>query len=195
MSAQAVRAVFLDRDGVLNDPAPDPVDGRFESPLHASDVVLAEGAIEGCRMLHDAGFLLLVASNQPAAAKAKATRQQLREVHDRVVSLLAAGGVTIDDWRYCLHHPQATVPELHGDPCGCRKPAPGMLLELAQAHAVDLAASWMVGDSDADIGAGIAAGCRTALVAHPASAHRRTGHPTPAALAPNLSPAAALICS
>ncbi len=190
-----MRAVFLDRDGVLNDPAPDPVDGRFESPLHASDVVLAEGAIEGCRMLHDAGFLLLVASNQPAAAKAKATRQQLREVHDRVVSLLAAGGVTIDDWRYCLHHPHATVPELRGDPCGCRKPAPGMLLELAQAHAVDLASSWMVGDSDADIGAGIAAGCRTALVAHPASAHRRTGHPTPAALAPNLSPAAALICS
>jgi len=189
------RAVFLDRDGVLNDPALDPVDGRLESPLRAEDVVLAEGAIEGCRMLHDAGFLLLVASNQPAAAKAKATREQLHEVHDRVVCLLAAGGVTIDDWRYCLHHPQATVPELRGDPCGCRKPAPGMLLELAQVHAVDLQASWMVGDSDADIGAGIAAGCRTALVQHPGSAHRRTGRLTPAALAPNLSPAAALICS
>ena len=88
------RAVFLDRDGVLNDPALDPVDGRFESPLRAADVVLAEGAIEGCRMLRDAGFLLLVASNQPAAAKAKATREQLREVHERVVELLAAGGVT-----------------------------------------------------------------------------------------------------
>jgi D-glycero-D-manno-heptose 1,7-bisphosphate phosphatase len=189
------RAVFLDRDGVLNDPALDPVDGCFESPLCADDVVLAEGAIEGCRMLHDAGFLLLVASNQPAAAKAKATREQLREVHERVVSLLSAGGVTIDDWRYCLHHPAAIVAELHGDPCGCRKPAPGMLLELARTHTVDLSASWMVGDSDADIGAGIAAGCRTALIEHPASAHRRTGHLAPAALAPNLSPAAALICS
>jgi D-glycero-D-manno-heptose 1,7-bisphosphate phosphatase len=189
------RAVFLDRDGVLNDPALDPVDGRFESPLHAAEVVLAEGALDGCRMLREAGFLLLVASNQPAAAKGKATREQLREVHDRVVSLLAAGGVTIDDWRYCLHHPAATVAQLRGDPCGCRKPAPGMLLALAQAHAVDLPASWMVGDSDADIGAGIAAGCRTALVEHPASAHRRTGRPAPAALAPNLSPAAAFICS
>lgn len=189
------RAVFLDRDGVLNDPALDPVDGRLESPLRAEDVVLAEGAIEGCRMLREAGFLLLVASNQPAAAKAKATREQLREVHDRVVGLLAAGGVTIDDWRYCLHHPEAIVPELRGDPCGCRKPAPGMLLELAQVHGVDLPASWMVGDSDADIGAGIAAGCRTALVQHPGSAHRRTGHLAPAALAPNLSPAAARICS
>ena len=189
------RAVFLDRDGVLNDPALDPVDGRFESPLRAEDVVLAEGAIEGCRMLRDAGFLLLVASNQPAAAKAKATREQLREVHERVVALLADGGVSIDDWRYCLHHPQASVPELRGDPCGCRKPAPGMLLELARAHAVDLKASWMVGDSDADIDAGIAAGCRTALIEHPASAHRRTGRCAPAALAPNLSPAAAFICS
>jgi D-glycero-D-manno-heptose 1,7-bisphosphate phosphatase len=188
-------AVFLDRDGVLNDPALDPVDGVCESPLHAADVVLAEGALEGCRTLRDGGFLLLVASNQPAAAKGKATREQLREVHERVVSLLAAGGVTIDGWRYCLHHPQASVPELRGDPCGCRKPSPGMLLALADAHAVDLPASWMVGDSDADIGAGIAAGCRTALVEHPASAHRRTGHPAPAALAPNLSPAAAFICS
>jgi D-glycero-D-manno-heptose 1,7-bisphosphate phosphatase len=189
------RAVFLDRDGVLNDPVPDPTDGRPESPLRAADVVLAEGAVEGCRMLREAGFLLLVASNQPAAAKGKATREQLREVHDRVVDLLTAGGVTIDDWRYCLHHPEATVAELRGDPCGCRKPAPGMLLELAEAHAVDLAASWMVGDSDADTGAGIAAGCRTVLVEHPGSAHRRTRRPEPAALAANLSPAAAFICS
>ena len=146
-------------------------------------------------MLRDAGFLLLVVSNQPGAAKGKATREQLREVHDRVAWLLTVGGVAIDGWRYCLHHPQATVPELRGDPCGCRKPSPGMLLELADAYAVDLPASWMVGDSDADIGAGIAAGCRTALVAHPASAHRRSGRLTPAALAPNLSPAAAFICS
>jgi D-glycero-D-manno-heptose 1,7-bisphosphate phosphatase len=189
------RAVFLDRDGVLNDPALDPVDGRLESPLHAADVVLAEGALEGCRTLRDGGFLLLVASNQPAAAKGKATRDDLRGVHERVVSLLTAAGVTIDDWRYCLHHPQATDPELLGDPCGCRKPAPGMLLDLAQAHGIDLAASWMVGDSDGDIGAGLAAGCSTVLIEHPGSAHRRTGQPAPAALARNLSRAAAFICS
>jgi histidinol-phosphate phosphatase family protein len=146
-------------------------------------------------MLRDAGFLLLVASNQPAAAKGKATRAALREVHERVAGLLAAGGITIDDWRYCLHHPEASVLELRGDPCGCRKPAPGMLLELAQAHAVDLAASWMVGDSDADVGAGIAAGCSSVLIEHPGSAHRRSGRPEPAELAPNLFPAAAFICS
>ena len=118
-------------------------------------------------MLRDAGFLLLVASNQPAAAKAKATREQLGEVHDRVVSLLAAGGVTIDDWRYCLHHPQATVPELRGDPCGCRKPAPGMLLELA-AGARGRPRGQLDGRRQRRrYRCGIAAGCRTALVAAP----------------------------
>jgi D-glycero-D-manno-heptose 1,7-bisphosphate phosphatase len=189
------RAVFLDRDGVLNDPVVDPVDRRPESPLRAADVVLAEGAVAGCKALRAAGFALLVASNQPAAAKGKATRADLDGVHLRVVSLLTEAGVTIDDWRYCLHHPQATDPELLGDPCGCRKPAPGMLLDLAAAHDVDLAASWMVGDSDGDIGAGLAAGCRTVLIEHPGSAHRRTGQPVPAALARNLSAAATFICS
>ena len=187
------RAVFLDRDGVLNDPVIDPVDGRPESPLRAADVVLAEGAIEGCQALRAAGFLLVVVSNQPGAAKGKATRDELREVHERVVSLLTAAGVTIDDWRYCLHHPEAVDPELRGDPCGCRKPAPGMLLDLAREHAIDLPASWMVGDSDADVGAGLAAGCSTVLIEHPGSAHRRSGQAQPAVLARNLSVAATLI--
>jgi D-glycero-D-manno-heptose 1,7-bisphosphate phosphatase len=101
--------------------------------------------------------------------------------------------VTIDDWRYCLHHPEAVDPELRGDPCGCRKPAPGMLLDLAREHAIDLPASWMVGDSDGDIGAGLAAGCSTVLIEHPGSAHRRSGQAQPAVLARNLSVAATLI--
>jgi D-glycero-D-manno-heptose 1,7-bisphosphate phosphatase len=188
-------AVFLDRDGVLNDPVLDPVDGRPESPLRAEDVVLAEGAVEGCLQLREQGFLLLVASNQPAAAKGKATLAGLRAVHDRVVFLLTAAGVTIDDWRYCFHHPQATDPALLGDPCGCRKPAPGMLLDLAAAHDVDLAASWMVGDSDGDVEAGLAAGCRTVLIEHPGSSHRRTGRTASAPLARNLSSAATFIGS
>lgn len=188
-------AVFLDRDGVLNDPVLDPVDGRPESPLRAEDVVLAAGAVEGCLRLREQGFLLLVASNQPAAAKGKATLAGLRAVHDRVAALLAAEGVAIDDWRYCFHHPRATDPALLGDPCGCRKPAPGMLLDLAAAHDVDLAASWMVGDSDGDVEAGLAAGCRTVLIEHPGSAHRRTGKTRSAPLARNLSSAAAFIGS
>jgi D-glycero-D-manno-heptose 1,7-bisphosphate phosphatase len=185
-------AVLLDRDGVLNDPVLDPVDGRPESPLRPQDVRLAEGAADGARALQAAGRLLIVVSNQPGAAKGKATLDDLWAVHERVVALLAAEGVAIPDWRYCHHHPEAVVPGLRG-PCPCRKPAPGMLLDAAAAHGVDLATSWMVGDSDADIGAGRAAGCRTLLIEHPGSAHRRSGNPPADASARNLSAAAAFI--
>jgi D-glycero-D-manno-heptose 1,7-bisphosphate phosphatase len=191
-------AVFLDRDGVLNDPVADPVDGRPESPLRADDVVLAPGAVAGCRALRERGFLLLLASNQPAAAKGKATLRDLEAVHERVLGLLADGGVALDGWRYCFHHPAATEPALLGDPCGCRKPAPGMVLALAEAHDVDLDASFLVGDTDADLGAGAAAGVRTVLVAHPGSEHRRgrvADVPEPWARAADLAAAALLIGS
>jgi D-glycero-D-manno-heptose 1,7-bisphosphate phosphatase len=73
----------------------------------------------------------------------------------------------------CLHHPDGVVAELSG-PCECRKPAPGMLLDAARELGLDLDRSWMVGDTDADIEAGRAAGCRTALIVHPGSAHKRS---------------------
>jgi D-glycero-D-manno-heptose 1,7-bisphosphate phosphatase len=186
------RAVFLDRDGVLNDPVLDPTDGRPESPLRAQDVVLAEGAVEGCRVLHAAGFLLVVASNQPAAAKGKTTPEELWAIHECVVGMLTAEGVAIDDWRYCFHHPQATDPALRG-PCDCRKPAPGMLLAAGADHGIDLAASWMVGDSDGDVEAGRAAGCETVLVEHPGSAHRRSGNARATGVVRNLDAAATFI--
>lgn len=186
------RAVFLDRDGVLNDPVFDPADGRPESPLRAADIVLADGAVEGCRLLRDAGFLLVVVSNQPGAAKGKTTLDELWAIHERVVALLAEQDITIDEWRYCHHHPEATVAELRG-PCDCRKPEPGMLLAAATTHGIDLAASWMVGDSDGDIEAGRRAGCRTVLIEHPGSAHRRLGGVRPDEVARDLSAAAKVI--
>lgn len=172
------RVVILDRDGVLNDPVVDPVDGRPESPLHAADVRLAAGAVEGCRLLLEGGWTLAVASNQPAAAKGKTTLAELRAVHERVVELLAEGGVEIGVWRYCHHHPQATDPALRAD-CACRKPRPGMLVSILEELGVGADAAWMVGDSDADAGAAAALGMRFALVEHPGSVHRRTSGDAP----------------
>jgi D-glycero-D-manno-heptose 1,7-bisphosphate phosphatase len=185
-------AVFLDRDGVINDPAHDPVDGTAESPHRPQDVVLADGAVAGLRSLRDARFILVVVSNQPSAAKGKATLTDLRAVHERVVALLQAEGIAIDDWRYCFHHPAGVVPELTGV-CACRKPSPGMLLDAAGAHAIDLAASWIVGDSDADVEAGRAAGTGAILVEHPDSAHRRSGDSAADAQVRNLSEGAAFV--
>lgn len=186
------KAVFLDRDGVLNDPVHDPHDGRPESPLRADDVVLADGAVDGCLALEKAGFTLAVVSNQPGAAKGKASLADLSDVHGRVAELLTDAGVLISDWRYCHHHPEAVDPKLRG-PCDCRKPAPGMLLAAASAGGYDLGQSWMVGDSDGDIEAGQRAGCRTVLVEHPGSGHRRSDASIPTARVRNLRDGAAFI--
>jgi D-glycero-D-manno-heptose 1,7-bisphosphate phosphatase len=91
-----------------------------------------------------------------------------------VLDLLGREGVVPDAIRCCFHHPKATVPELR-QTCKCRKPAPGMLLDAAAELDVDLRASWMIGDTDGDVAAGAAAGCRTVLIAAPGSRHKRSG--------------------
>jgi D-glycero-D-manno-heptose 1,7-bisphosphate phosphatase len=185
-------AVFLDRDGVINEPSWDPADGRYESPTDPRDVALADGAVEGLRALTAEGYVTVAVSNQPAAAKGKASLEDLKTVHERIVDLLAAAGLALDDWRYCFHHPDAVVPELR-DACACRKPEPGLLLAAAQAHGIVLDASWMVGDSTTDVVAGRRAGCRTVLVEHPRSGHRRDKDVIADANVRNLAAAAAFM--
>jgi D-glycero-D-manno-heptose 1,7-bisphosphate phosphatase len=165
-------AVFLDRDGVLNDLVPDPDSGVPESPLQIGQVRLMPGAVAAAESLARAGYVLVCVSNQPAAAKGKVSVSQLLAVHEQVITLLRREGLTLAAWRLCLHHIDGVVPELCG-PCACRKPEPGMLLDLAAALNIDLARSWMVGDTDADMQAGKAVGCRTMLIRHPGSIHKR----------------------
>jgi len=179
-------AVFVDRDGVVNEGVPDPDSGALESPLRVGDVRLLPGVSSALRALADAGFLLVCVSNQPAAAKSKMTVAEVRAVHGRVLELLALEGARIDASYLCPHHPEGVVAALAG-PCGCRKPAPGMLLEAADALGLDLAASWMLGDTDTDIAAGASAGCRTVLIEYPGSAHKRVGAASPDLLAADLA--------
>jgi D-glycero-D-manno-heptose 1,7-bisphosphate phosphatase len=183
-------AAFLDRDGVLNALVPDPSSGRPESPLRADDVRLLPGVAAAADELTRAGYALVCVSNQPAAAKGKVSVEQLHAVHARVLDLLGREGVRLDASRLCLHHPEGVVGELSG-PCDCRKPAPGMLLDAARALGLDLAASWMLGDTDTDVAAGRAAGCRTVLIEHHASAHKRGGGTNPDLIAADLPEAVA----
>jgi len=165
-------AIFLDRDGVLNELVADPVSGAPESPLAVEQVRLMPGAAAAAARLSRAGYLLVCVSNQPAAAKGRVPVAQLLAVHERVSTLLAEEGVSLAASRLCLHHEDGAVPGLSG-PCACRKPAPGMLLDAAATLGLDLGVSWMVGDTSADIAAGRAAGCRTLLIRNPASVHKR----------------------
>ena len=152
------RAVFIDRDGtiILND-------GDLGDP---GRVELLPGAADGMRAMREAGYALVVVTNQGGVARGKydeaavhATHERLEQVLRRVTGLPAV----VDAFYFCPFHPEGTV-ERYRREHPWRKPAPGMLLEAAQAHGLDLAASWMVGDQERDAQAGAAAGCRSILL-------------------------------
>lgn len=185
-------AVLLDRDGVLNEARPDPGSGVMESPLNVQDVRLLPGVPAALGELARVGFALVCVSNQPAAAKGKVTVTELCAIHDRVLELLAAEGARLDASYLCPHHPEGIVRGLTMR-CACRKPAPGMLREAGVALELDLRASWMLGDTDADVSAGQGAGSRTALIEYPGTAHKRSGESSPDLLAADLPDAAAQV--
>lgn len=148
-------AVFLDKDGTLVDDVPYNVDPAL--------IRLTRGAGEGLRMLRDAGFRLFVVSNQSGVARGYFAEEALGPVEARVRELLRSEGVEIEAFRWCPHHPNGAV-DRYRTACDCRKPRPGMITSLAAEHGIDLARSWMVGDTPADVQAGRLAGCRTILV-------------------------------
>lgn len=165
-------AVFLDRDGVLNELVADPLSGRGESPLTLEQVRLSPGSAAAAARLARAGYALVCVSNQPAAAKGSVSIERLLAVHERVLWLLAEEGVRLDASFLCPHHPEGVIAAL-SIPCDCRKPGSGMLRAAAATLAIDLKRSWMVGDTDTDVIAGEGAGCGTVLIRNAHSIHKR----------------------
>jgi D-glycero-D-manno-heptose 1,7-bisphosphate phosphatase len=161
------KAAFIDRDGVLNEMVYDADHGLMDSPRRPEQVQLCAHAADFLRGLKEEGYLRIVVTNQPGLAKGTLTESELKAVNGRIVELLVAEGAEWDDLYYCPHHPDggSTPVDTYVEACNCRKPQPGMLLEAAKAHGVDLGSSWMIGDGLTDVQAGRAAGCRTMLVA------------------------------
>ena len=145
-------AVFLDKDGTLVEDVPYNVD--------PARVVLADGAREGAAALHNAGYKLVVVTNQSGVARGHFERGALRLVEERLSELL---GVPLAGFYDCPHHPDGSVAGYAID-CDCRKPLPGLLTSAAAELDLDLSASWMVGDILNDVEAGHRAGCRTVLI-------------------------------
>jgi D-glycero-D-manno-heptose 1,7-bisphosphate phosphatase len=149
------RAVFLDRDGTLN------VDREYVG--EPRDVELVPNAAKGARMLADAGYVLVVVSNQSGIARGLFTEDDADAVDERLARLLVERGVTIAASYRCPHLPDAPVPA-YAVVCDCRKPLPGLILRAAADLSIDTKRSWAVGDRPRDIAAGAAAGCRTIAV-------------------------------
>lgn len=163
------RALFLDRDGVLDELVFYESSNEWEGPRTLDDLVMIDGITEPLQRFIDAGWLLFIVTNQPSYAKGKTTMEDLHAVHDAVVARL---GVPITRSYLCFHHPDAIVPDLR-IACECRKPGAQSLRDAARDFDVDLNASWMIGDQDSDLACGRAAGCKVALLENPRSANKR----------------------
>lgn len=159
------RAVFLDRDGVLNDLNYYPEEGRVSSPMSAKELRIFPYAGESVRRIKELDFKAILVSNQPGVAKRQFTLSEFERMNHKVRRELEKHGCSLDAEYFCLHHPDALIPRYKMD-CDCRKPKPGLLLQAAKDTNVDLRNSFFVGDTLMDVKAGRTAGCRTILLGH-----------------------------
>ena len=143
------KAAFIDRDGVIN------VERNYVGKLE--DFELINGALAGLDLLQNAGFLLIVITNQSGIARGHYTENDFQILTDLMKRFFVEGGVAITEVYYCPHHPVAGIGQYKQD-CECRKPKPGMILKAALRHNNDLSQSVLVGDKMSDIQAGLASG-------------------------------------
>lgn len=153
------KAIFLDRDGTIN---------KYVGFLkNIDDFELIDGVAPAIRKINESGYLAIVVTNQPVIARGEVSLEKLEEIHNKMETLLGKEGAYLDAIYYCPHHPhkgyEGERPELKID-CNCRKPKPGMLLKAAEDFNIDLSQSWMIGDGENDVRAGINAGCKTVLL-------------------------------
>jgi D-glycero-D-manno-heptose 1,7-bisphosphate phosphatase len=156
-------AIFLDRDGVINELYYDDNQGVIDSPFHPNQLELFPKVPDAINTLHSLGYKVILISNQPGIAKKHFTEKTFKTIKQKLKTLLKKDDAYLDDEYYCLHHPESKI-EKYKKNCNCRKPKPGMIKQAAKKHNINLSNSWMIGDSAVDIEAGSAAGCKTIFV-------------------------------
>jgi D-glycero-D-manno-heptose 1,7-bisphosphate phosphatase len=157
------KAVFLDRDGVINELVYFPEFGIVDSPLNPRQFRLLPGVPEAIRAFNRLGLKVIIASNQPSIAKCKMTEKVFERIRLKMKKELEKRGAHIDAEYYCFHHPQAKDVRYRAN-CDCRKPKPGLILRAAKDFELDLSKCYVVGDGLTDIEAGRAVGCRSFLI-------------------------------
>lgn len=158
-----MKAVLLDRDGVINALVYHQDSGIIDAPFTASQFKLLPHVPKAIRVLNDLGLRIAVVSNQPGIAKGHLKPETLKAFERSMISLIQAKGGRIEGIHYCLHHPQATILKLRKR-CKCRKPEIGLLERAAAELRVSLSECYMIGDGIPDLLAGSRAGCRTIFV-------------------------------
>lgn len=159
------RAVFLDRDGVINELLFHQEMGIIETPFTVNQFKLKKNTGKAVSLMNRLGFKTIIASNQPGIAMRHFSSKTLEAINLKMIQSLAKDKAHLDGIFYCLHHPAKGFGALKKK-CACRKPKPGLLFQAAKLFNLDLKKSYMVGDSILDVQAGKAAGCKTILLAH-----------------------------
>jgi D-glycero-D-manno-heptose 1,7-bisphosphate phosphatase len=149
------KAIFLDKDGTLINDVPYNVDPDL--------ITLTKNSLEGLKLLQDAGYLLVIISNQAGVAYGYFEEAALNCVETKLNELLGDHGIKLSGFYYCPHNTQGKI-AAYTENCDCRKPKPGMLLQAAGDLNIDLSSSWMIGDILNDVEAGNRAGCKTILI-------------------------------
>ncbi len=157
------KAVFLDRDGVINANVFNVQTGAWESPHEVDDFHMFPWAIECLSRLQDHGFQLFLVSNQPSYAKGKTSLENIEAIHQEMHAILNKNRIYFTEYFYCYHHPDGIVPG-YSIGCDCRKPGTFFLNEAQKKYKLDMKSSWMIGDRDSDIICGQKAGCKTIFV-------------------------------
>ena len=157
------KAVFLDRDGVINEVIFHKEMGIVDSPSTVEQFKILQGVGRAINKFHELGFKVIIVSNQPGMAKDHYNIDVFEKIQEKMKTELEKDGAKLDAEYYCLHHPEAKIEKYHVI-CDCRKPKPGLILQAAKENDIELSESWMIGDGINDIQAGQAAGCRTILI-------------------------------
>lgn len=157
------KAVFLDRDGVINEIVYHREMGILDSPANPDEIKILPDVGKAINKFKNLGFKVIIISNQPGIAKDKFTMSAFEKMKEKVRDELKAQEASVDAEYYCLHHPEGKNID-YKLICDCRKPKPGLILQAADEHDIDLTSSWMIGDGVNDIQAGQAAGCKTILL-------------------------------
>ncbi len=159
------KAIFLDRDGVINEIIFHQEMGILETPFTAKQFRLKKGVAGAIRQINRLGLKVVLISNQPGVAMRHFSRRTLEAITQKMKVDLKKEGAFLDGVYYCLHHPTKGIGALRKK-CACRKPKAGLLRQAARDLNIDLRKSYMVGDSIFDVQAGKRAGCKTFLLAH-----------------------------
>jgi len=157
------KAVFLDRDGVVNELIYFQEQGIIDSPFTPDQFILCPGVPLAIKRFQNKGYKVIIVSNQPGIAKGHMTPNNFDRIDANMKAQLGAQGVFLDGVYYCLHHPKAII-EQYRTECDCRKPKPGLILQAARDLDIDISQSWCIGDNLTDIQAGTQAGCHTLLL-------------------------------